>query len=112
MTVRQILYVMLAVCAAEAVTGACLRDPALLVFAVATWTVITLAALLGDPGGLESAEAWEYHHVQTAPGESWFDATRSACAEGWEPWCVERFDNGSRDIHFKRRCARRTPDTA
>lgn len=45
---------------------------------------------------------WKYDHVTVKPSESWYEVIRSWCADGWEPWQIEKNEAGWREIHFKR----------
>lgn len=46
--------------------------------------------------------AWETQDITLAPGENWYATIRLNAAEGWEPWHMERSENGHRTIYFKR----------
>lgn len=45
---------------------------------------------------------WKHTQATVAPGESWFDVLRKMGAEGWEPWHIEKTENGWRTLYFKR----------
>lgn len=55
--------------------------------------------------------AWEYQHLNIAPGEDWFQALRLNGARGWEAWHIEYDrERGWRTLYFKRQTHEAKPE--